>query len=240
MSRSFQIVEDKIEEAEFFLDKLHFKNADFTQGKFYSEAHFYLSAFLSAVRSITFCLQASLKDLEGFEDWYQKQQNKLKENDLARFFLEARNLSQKVGYYPLGGGRMHSDENDVIHVELYFDRLNEEGLKYIPDTDVFTACKAQYTQILEIIVDCYRNFGKVVDPEKYYTFENLTETGLSVEDFELELGFEKGWTQAEGLTIADRIELLNAYAPKTDIDWIFVKHLGTDRYGIPVDSNVKE
>ena len=53
MSRSFQIVEDKIEEAEFFLDKLLFENVDFTQFDFRA-AYFYLSAFLSAVRSITF------------------------------------------------------------------------------------------------------------------------------------------------------------------------------------------
>lgn len=239
MSRSFQVVEDKIEETEFFLDKLHFESADFAQFNFRA-AYFYLSAFLSAARSITFCLQASLNDVEGFESWYQEQQNKLKDNELARFFLEARNLSQKVGYYPLGGGRMRKDENGIHHVELYFEPLNEEGLKFIPETDVVSACKTQFTQLLEIAVSCYNNFGKIIDPEKYYTVENMTEKGMTIEDFELELGYEKGWTQAEGLTIADRIELLNAYAPKISIDWIFVKHLGTDRYGNPIEINSEE
>ena len=232
MPRSFQIVEDKIAETEFFLDKLQFNGADFSHYNFYAEAHFYLSAFLSAVRSITFCLQASLNDLEGFEHWYQEKQNKLRNDNLAKFFLEARNLSQKVGYYPLVGGRMHSDENDVISVILYFDKQNEEGLKNIPDTDVYTACKTQFVQILEIIKDCYISFGKIIDPEKYYTFENLTENGLRIEDFEIELGFEEGWTNEEGLTIEDRVMLLSQYIPECEIDWIFVKYLGTDRYGL--------
>ncbi|TAH48319.1 MAG: hypothetical protein EYC68_21560 [Chloroflexota bacterium] len=239
MSRSFQIVENKIEEAEFFLEKLQFRNTDFMQFDF-KTAYYYLSAFLSATRSITFCLHASLNDLENFESWYQEQQKKLKESDLAQFFLEARNLSQKVGYYPLGGGRMHPNENGVLEVELYFDYQNKEKLKYIPETDLLTACNSYFRQLLEIVVDCYRNFGKIIDPEKYYTIENMTEKGLTVEDFEEELGFERGWTEDEELTIEDRVSLLRAHAPKTGMNWIFIKHLGTDRFGTPVDEDSEE
>ena len=106
---------------------------------------------------------------------------------------------------------------------MYFDHFNEENLKYVPETDVLTACKMHFKQLLEIIVDCYRNFGKTIDPEKYYTIENMTEKGMTIEDFENDLGFEKGWTQEEGLSLDDRVRLLRDHAFKITIDWIFVK-----------------
>ena len=133
MGRPFQIVEDKIEEAEFFLDKLHFEDTNFVRFKL-QDAQFYLSAFLSATRSITFCLQASLSDSVKFPGWYQRQQEKLKQSELAQFFTEARNLSQKVGYYPLSAARLKPEENGSYRVELYFDRVNEEKPK-IHSTD---------------------------------------------------------------------------------------------------------
>jgi hypothetical protein len=234
MSRSFQIVEDKIEEAEFFLEKLHFKDTDFPTFSL-REASFYLSAFLSAVRSITFCLQASLSDLDGFQSWYERHQVSLNANELARFFLEARNLSQKVGYYPLRGGRIHRDENGARHVELYFAPLEDMGL--VPDADVATACEAHFRQLLEITVDCYGAFGSIIDPEKYYTIENMRQLGLTIEDFEVELGYEEGWTDVSDLSPEECIDVLREYAPKIAIDWIFRKYLGTDRYGVPEDLN---
>jgi hypothetical protein len=230
MSRSFEIVEDKIEEAEFFLGKLRLEDIDFPQFNI-REASFYLSAFLSAARSITFCLQASLTDLDGFQPWYEAQQAMLNANDLARFFLEARNLSQKVGYYPLLGGRVHRDESGARQVEFYFAPLDETGL--VPDADVVTACAAHFRTLLEVIVACYRTFGSVIDPERYYTADNMKKLGLTVEDFEAELGFDPGWTELTGLSIEDRVALLRDHAPKVAIDWIFRKHLGTDRYGVP-------
>jgi len=239
MGRSFQIVEDKIEEAEFFLDKLRFEDTNSVQFKF-KTAYFYVSAFLSATRSITFCLQASLNDSSDFQEWHLRQQEKLKRSELAQFFTQARNLSQKVGYYPLSGARVKPEENGSHRVELYFDRVNEENLKYIPETDVLTACTMHFKQLLDIIIDCYKHFGKIIDPEKYYTIENMMEKGMTIEDFENELGFEEGWTQAEGLSLDDRVGLVRDQAPKITIDWIFVKYLGTDRYGTPVDEDWKK
>jgi hypothetical protein len=93
--RSFEIVEDKILESDFFLERL--KECKFNM----QEARFYFSAFLSSSRSITFCLQASMKDTNGFDKWYIEKQVTLKNNELAKFFLQARNDSQKVGLYHL-------------------------------------------------------------------------------------------------------------------------------------------
>ena len=97
-----------------------------------------------------------------------------------------------------------------------------------------------FKQLLEIIVDCYNNFGKIIDPEKYYTIENMIEKGMTIEAFENELGFEDGWTQAQGLSLEDRVALVREQAAKITINWIFVRYLGTDRYGTPVDEDWKE
>ncbi|KAA6350618.1 hypothetical protein EZS27_002008 [termite gut metagenome] len=114
--RSFQIIEDKIAETDFFLEKI--EETTFGHEAFIG-TRYYLSAFLSAFRSITFALQAAMKDIPNFEEWYEQHQNALRQNDLAKYFIEARNLSQKVGYYPLTRGQTYHDENKKMQVEYF-------------------------------------------------------------------------------------------------------------------------
>lgn len=90
MPRSFGIVEEKMYESDFFLEKI-------AESEDMSEANYYFSAFISAARSVTFALQASLSGIAGFEEWYLEKQKILRENQLARFFTDARNYSQKQG-----------------------------------------------------------------------------------------------------------------------------------------------
>ena len=229
MPRSFQIVEDKIEEAEFFLNKVRLE----IPGLNFQVINFYLSAFFSASRSITFCLQASLRDVEGFNYWYQKQQEKLRENNLAQFFLSARNFSQKVGYSPISGGMVNRDDNGCRQTKLYFQLMDIDGKNKIPETDILTACEIYFKQLLEIIVGCFASFGRVIDSDQYYTIENMSTTDLTIEDLEIELGFPKGWTDVKGFSLEDRVRLIRDHVPKNDIDWIFIKYLQTDRYGKP-------
>ncbi len=69
--RSFDLVDFKVLEAHYFLEKME----GFVV---FPEINYLFSAFVSANRSITFCLQAVLKSLEGFESWYATQQKDLK------------------------------------------------------------------------------------------------------------------------------------------------------------------
>ena len=144
--RSFGIVEDKIKETDFFLSKLEesTRNQDFFLG-----ARFYLSAFTSASRSITFSLQAAMKGIPDFKNWYEQHQNILKQNDLAKYFVEVRNLSQKVGYYPLSSGRIFRDEENQMQVQYFFDYFLDEKIDgLIPKDDVITACKKYFVLLL--------------------------------------------------------------------------------------------
>jgi hypothetical protein len=83
MVRSFGAVENKFCEAEFFLQKLHPEEIA------YETASYYLSAFASSSRSITFAIQSSMSGLPNFEGWWETKQKELRNNPLAEYFLSA-------------------------------------------------------------------------------------------------------------------------------------------------------
>jgi hypothetical protein len=228
MARTFQIVEYKVAEADFFLDKLE----QTTYGSIhFFEARNYLSAFLASSRSITFSLHASMTDIRGFEEWYNKHQQAMRQNRLAKYFLEARNNSQKVGYYPLTGGRIYQDNNNLLRAEYYFDRFTKELAEFVPQEDVVTACKKYFIILLEVVFDCYQNFGTVIDPEQYFSFENIKKTGKTIEDFEQELGYPRAWTNLTGTTDDERLKAIRNEIRYDGIDHILIKHLGKNRFG---------
>ncbi|MEP7265342.1 MAG: hypothetical protein ABI772_12625, partial [Bacteroidota bacterium] len=137
MARSFQIVEHKIAESDFFLDQLEKTTYDYYQ---LFQARCFISAFLSASRSITFCLQAAMNDIEGFKEWYVKQQENLKGNTLAKYFVNARNHSQKTGYYPVVYSQIDDDDNNKKIRWIFWD-LEHPDVEYTPDGDIVEACK---------------------------------------------------------------------------------------------------
>jgi len=232
MARSFGIVEQKVEESEFFLTKLE---ESIDGSPVIQDPQFYLSAFASATRSITFTIQASISDIKGFDEWYKHHQEILKANKLARYFLEARNLSQKIGYYLIGGGRSYKDESGNYKSLYYFQTFNSKQLEYVPDEDVLTSCVSYFEILLAVVLDCYKVFGLEIDPEQFFTYENLLNTKKTIEDFEEQAGYPRGHTAIPGYSIKQRIELINSHHPKPTIDWIFEKYLGVNRFGEEVN-----
>ena len=228
MARSFGIVEKKLEESEFFLTKLEETIDSWPMSE---EPQFYLSAFASATRSITFTLQASISDIPEFKEWYKKHQELLKASKLARYFLEARNLSQKVGYYLIGRGKSYKTGNGEHKMLLFFQHFSDSQLDYIPEEDILTSCKTYFKLLLNLILDCYKVFGSIIDPELFFTYENLMNTNKSIEDFEEQAGYPRGWTNLPDFSIHDRIELIARNQPKPTIDWIFKSYLGVNRFG---------
>jgi len=79
-NRSFSLVDHKVSEAEFFLNQL--SDCGFN----HFELQCFVSAFISSARSITFSLQAVLRDLDGFQTWYRRKQEVLRNNPNFRFF----------------------------------------------------------------------------------------------------------------------------------------------------------
>ena len=171
-------------------------------------------------------LKASLSENDKFNEWYNNKQAELKSDPLARFFLEVRNEVQKRGSNPVSS--LESESKDSI--QYYFIYWYGDSLKNVPDMDVVTACQKYLLQLVRIIYECYKEFGPLIDPEQYYTIENLERMGLTVYDIlERDLGFPNNW--AEGVSSEMILKQIREQEPKPDIDHIFIKYLGHNRFG---------
>lgn len=106
--RSFDLVDEKVGEADFFLDRL------LTAGWDMFPVRCYFSAFVASARSITFALQAALKGLEGFDSWYEQRQQALQDNKTARFFNAVRRASQHIGINPVTQGVMRTCASEKV------------------------------------------------------------------------------------------------------------------------------
>lgn len=138
MAQSFGFVEEKLYEAEFFLDK--FRRS--TRLSF--DARCYFSAFVSAARSVTLALQASMNGISGFDTWYEKARENLRADPLAPFFIEIRNDVVHTGRNPLGqvgiahlqdalSGQMRAKQSHF----LVFPDVGAKGRTVLADAEDF-------------------------------------------------------------------------------------------------------
>lgn len=217
--RSFDLVDFKVAEADFFLNKLINEAVD------PATVGFYFSAYSAATRSITFCLQAALKDLPGFEPWYRGKQDELKRDLLARFFVEARNIAQKVGVVPIETGVVNRVKNGQIYMKFYFAREHPD-FKRLPDIEVGQACKENLCSLLKIVYDCYVDFGTEIDPHQHYTKANFERQGRTIDHVDEELIGIRGWTCVEGWPEEYRWQAHRDRLPGCRIDHLFEEYLG--------------
>lgn len=220
MSHSFSIVDYKVRQAEFFLQKIQEAELNFFAAQCFTDA------FVSATRSVTFALQAVCKDISGFAVWYATQQESLRSDTLAQFFKKYRDVSIHIGDTVIRGGSMYQDEAGQLNVAYYFLKIPE--IPAPPVEDVYSVCRKYFTCILQLILDTYRVFSCYVDDRWYYTEENFNRLGKSIEDAEEELGFPRGWTDIGDLTLsAERWRCIRAtQTVGCEIDDLFQEYLG--------------
>ena len=218
MGISFEIVEQKLFEADFFLERLN------KSGFKMDEARYYFSAFLSSARSVTFTLQASLSDTDEFKDWYEIKQKELGNIPLAKFFLKARNDSQKVGLYHINIGRTLNNNTE------YFFAPFDDSYKFVPETDLYTAGKQFLKILLEVVYDCFQVFGEIIDPEKHYSIDAIKKRGQTVKDIEYEVWGYNKWTDF-GISEEETLKYILNKMVKSTIDILFVKYLGKTKNG---------
>jgi hypothetical protein len=225
MSRSFEVVENKIRETEFFLIKL--KDSPYHS----FDAQCYFSAFVSAARSVTFAMQGSLVGVKDFDQWYETVRDKLKAAPLAPFFVEVRNSVVHVGENPL----------NRIDVEFLYDyllhqfRQNSKGhFLLVPDTkvkdtrllvDATQACKEYFKSLVSVVYECYERYKMTVDPRWYFTEENFQTMGRTFEDAMVELGFPKDWVPADMVGPASW-KIIRRQQPYCQVNDIFQRYLG--------------
>lgn len=239
MSRSFGIVEWKLREADFFLDKIETANDML-------EAEFYLSAFLSSARAVTFAIEAALRHVDGFDAWYSMEQDDLRK--AQRWFAQARNASQKEGASFVQSSERSADGRRSFFIDPLlapggdaYERLGQYVLERLtgqpeaPRRNLADLCRRHVEALAGIVKRCFERFGTHIDAEQYYTIENMHRLGTSIEDLEAELGIPRG--QTEGVSVGTRLSILCERAGLPEIDDLLVKYLGVDRFGHSPPSN---
>ncbi|OEU71717.1 MAG: hypothetical protein BA874_05620 [Desulfuromonadales bacterium C00003068] len=217
MARSFQLVDQKVAEADFFLGKL--LDCGFNLFEF----RCYLSAFAASARSITFSLQSVLRDETEFNTWYETYQVEFKKDKLAKFFNDFRRITQHVGEDSYGGGGMSSDGK----ARHFF--MPTKDLPNVPEGEIGTACMDYLKQIIQLIYDCYLKFGPSIDAHQYFTEENFRKSNRTIEDAEEELGFPCGWTDvSDPDSTPYRWQALRDTVTGCEINHIFKKHLNKE------------
>ena len=193
MIRSPDLVTTKLLEADHFLRRMG--EARYDLFAFYCD----FSAFLSTTRSVTFTLQAVMSKHPEWPDWYEDAKRRYLGGRRAKFMVEMRNVTQKVGDHGITGG-MSRVGGPVLH---FF----EPGLaaKWLTEPeqsdDVLTICRRHMGDIVALVA------GWV---EEFHGLWGLTLAEVdahNVEDVEMKLGFPAGWTadllyDEEGRTIA--------------------------------------
>ncbi|HTL67242.1 MAG TPA: hypothetical protein VL200_06250 [Lacunisphaera sp.] len=224
-------MDHKVAEAEFFLNMMWGRNSEHPQ------IDFLLSAYVSAARSITFALKAVLRETPGFAEWYAVREGQLRANALAKYFLELRNVMQKTGAMVVNRSASRDQLARILTRQLsgqrrtWFGESGEKGLPPAPDMEVPAAALQHFRTLLEIVYDCYVDFGPLIDPQQYYTPEHFSKIGRTIEDAEEALGYPRGWTslgKRDTLEyIAHRFEMLRRHAAGTGgLNEIFARHLG--------------
>jgi len=214
VSRSFDNVDFKLAEADFFLGKVR------TSALNPFECNCYFSAFLSAARSVTFAVQAVMAKIEGFPEWYTKQQELLRTSATAQMFKELRNISMKTGQLPIQGGAYIGGKASIF-LEL------PHGSSPFTRVDAAEAATEYMCRVVELVYRCYVDFGPAVDTEQHYSAENLARIGRTIDDVDEELFGVRGWTA--GIPDAERLRLLRRSLPGCQVDDLFERYLGMSR-----------
>lgn len=214
MPRSFGLVDTKVQEAEYFLDRILAAEQDFFGVQCDAVA------FAASARSITFSMQASLKGIDEFDEWYAVKQSQLKANRLARFFHEFRRVSQHIGGNAVVGGSRAPGERAVFH----FGAGPE--LPDVPSEDVATACSNYFTLLLEVVYECYVSFNPLINGQWRFTKDHFLKIGKDIEDAEAELGFPRGWGKVSGFDESIRWKYLRRQADGCNIQSQFEQWLG--------------
>lgn len=183
------IVSYKIGEADYFLSQLK-KTHSWDE-----EYNYIFSAFVSALRSITFTLQFVMKKYPSFEEWYKIRQEQLRKSDLAKSFVEFRNHAQKTGIIPIAKERSFF-EGIFYDSDQFYVPTNSE-IRNVPDGNVLSLSEKCLIEVLEVVAECYRDFDVYINPNVLFTERALTKLNWTVEDVEEFVGIPKGYTDIE-------------------------------------------
>jgi hypothetical protein len=183
------IVSQKVGEADYFLEEL--KRTHPYEKKF----NYIFSAYVSALRSITFSLQYVMTKYPDFDEWYKTRQDKLRNSKLAKAFVEFRNQAQKTGIIPIAPERRLFE--GIFYETTQFYIPTNSQIKEVPDGSVIELSEKCLIEVLTIVAECYNDFDIYIDPRVLFTERAIEKLNWTVEDIEEFVGFPKGYTDID-------------------------------------------
>lgn len=183
------IVSHKIGEADYFLTKL--KEAH----SWDNEYNYIFSAYVSALRSITFTLQFVMRKYPEFDEWYKIRQERLRKSEVAKSFVEFRNHAQKTGIIPIAKERSIF-EGIFYDSDQFYVPTNSE-IKSVPNGNVIDLSERCLIEVLEVVAECYKDFDVYIDPRVLFTQRALKKLNWTIEDLEEFVGMPKGYTDMD-------------------------------------------
>jgi len=220
MDRSISIVEYKVQQAHFFLQKLREAELNFFA------AQCFFDAFVAAARSITFSMQAVLLDLPGFDKWYRERQLLLRGDPVCKFFNGYRNISTHIGDTVLRGGDFGGSGSGRREVRYFFMPIPD--LPNVPEDDVLRVCTEYFESLLSLVYEAILEFKYQLDDRWYFTAQNFSCIDKCIEDAEDELGFPRGWTAVgDGFAAEERWRVLRrTQTVGCQLNDLFAEYLG--------------
>jgi hypothetical protein len=211
MRDTFDIVDEKTAEIEFFLQRMCDAGPDSFAFKCY------LSAYLSASRTLTLAMQR-FRHLEGFDAWYEPHRRQLVSQDLSKYFNSLRDAHVHGGDYPVGGHMIKG--NTVTH---FFAKGSDVK---VPEGfgDLVTAAQVHFIRLLSIVYDCYVALGPQIDPQQYFSKERYPG---NIDAAECEVwGFIRSSLIDEGYDEDARWDELRGHVGLCEINNLFFSYLG--------------
>ena len=216
----FAHVADKFREADFFLERL-LECAGHEE-----EAAYYLSAFASASRSVTFVMQAVMSKFPEFDEWYPAASLPLRESELARYFVKVRNEVLKRGTMPTSWCGVSGDDGTVSYYS--FTTHPGSDLPGPPIDDVHLAAKTYMVELARLMCRCYRDYDAFVDPRVTFTKRGLAAIGWTVADLLESMGLSRTWLDippTDGGDLLDQqLALLSRYAGDEVVEDLLIKY----------------
>lgn len=176
----------KLNEARFFLDKMDEHYFDHVQHMFDEQplSHpvfgYFLSAFLSAARSVTWVMKHEYKRIPGWEQWYTNETATEQQQDLMKLFTNLRNRTQKEETLPLAHSIWLGDENDsperdprIPRLQVTISPVDDESndAKYhgeitallwtmdeLDGEDLLPSCKQYFELLASLVKACEQRF----------------------------------------------------------------------------------
>lgn len=224
MAGSFDWVDEKLREADYFFMKMNVESAH------PAHVRYNFSAFVSAGRSVTFAIQAVMGQIDGLEEWYNEQRQVLRASPIARYFITARNDALKNGLNPAYALEKVNKDEPLSLSDYFILYFWDEDPADTPQGTLYDACLEYMTTLATLVHGIYLRFGPNVDPQQYYTIGHLHSIGRSVEEVAEEvMGIEREFFH--GSDEEDLLWQIREQAPTPYIDHIFARYLRQDRFG---------